>query len=50
MNMADMDCLMWKAVECMSSAECCVHLVVVDRLMSMWRVLWCVHVVCKRAM
>ena len=26
---------MWKAVEYMSSAECCVDLVVVDKLMSM---------------
>ena len=39
LNMADIDCLfMRKAVKCMSSAECRVHLVVVDR------VLWCVHV------
>ena len=36
LSMADMDCLfMWKAVECMSSEECSVYLVVVDRLMSM---------------
>ena len=32
LNIADMDSLMWKALECMSSAECHVHLVGMKRL------------------
>ena len=36
LNMEDMDCLfIRKAIECMSSEECSIYLVVVDRLMSM---------------